>query len=383
MKLTQEQNQVKNLVVKSLTHRKSCCLTGAAGTGKTTTLRFILNELEHRFKVSAVSPTHQACAVLRSTIDRPVATIASLLKKKKEIDKDTGLVSFNPQNFKNNKSGIIIIDESSMLEPKDVLTFSENYPNATFLFVGDKYQLPPIEHQDFNIFEYFPTFELITNMRCGHGNQMFDLIENVRRGNLNIEFGGNVLKVHQDDIDGQIPIIVYTNSQRKYWNNLILQRITGGEINSTVKFIANDNINYDKKLGLYDIKNGETFYPTNVQIQTFKTTDFGFETEYYQLEALIDNRKVSFKFLNEPDRLRYERYLERFKGIDWLMYYRMKNIFPDIDLAYSITSHKSQGSTFSESIVDVQDIGKIQNLKLRNASLYVALSRNKDRVYIL
>lgn len=380
MQLTEEQIKVKDQVISKLMKRQSCCLTGAAGTGKTTTLRFVYSQLRaNGFQITACAPTHQASQVLRNSLDCEVATIASVLKKKKEINYDTGEVSFNPALLINNSRGVIIIDEASMLEPHDVLAFANNYPKSTFLFVGDSYQLPPVEFSDFCIFDEFPTFELKTNMRCGHGNEMFDLIERVRQGNFNININGNVKKIDVENLDGSIPTIVYTNEKRRYWNELILSRKTNGLINETVLFMANENIGYNRKTSSYKIKNGEKFNPTKVEVKQYVSWDKKFKTDYYEL-TLPNKEKVPY--LTAQDKTRLNNYLKNLEG-QWVFYYKVKNKFPDIDLAYSITSHKSQGVTLPSVIVDVNDIMKIYDFKLKKASLYVALSRSQNEVYIL
>lgn len=381
MNLTPEQFRVKSLITRSLLNNKSCCLTGAAGTGKTTVLKFLINELQQFKNISAVAPTHQACSVLRSVTNQPVATIASVLKKIKEIDYLTGEITFNPRKFQSNKRGLIIIDESSMLSSNDVLTFANNYPKSTFLFVGDKYQLPPVNDEDFSIFDYFPTHELMTNMRCGKGNAMFDLIESIRKSEMSIptiEFGGNVHNVKIDNIDGSIPIIVYFNNTRKKWNNWILNRISGGVINNNIKFIANENIGYDRQTSQYIIKNGTIFNPTFVY-QKEKKID-GLNIEYWELGY----QEKTLSYLDEFNKSLFENFLKPFevRG-DWVNYYKYKSLFPDIDLAYSVTSHKTQGSTFHSSIVDLDDFLKIQKFKIKKSALYVATSRNKESLFII
>lgn len=380
MRLTEEQIKVKDKIVSNIMKRKSCCLVGAAGTGKTTTLRFIYNQLKvNGFKITACAPTHQASEVLRNSLNCQVATIASVLKKKKEINFDTGEVSFNPASMINNSKGVIIIDESSMLEPHDVLAFIDNYPKSTFLFVGDSEQLPPVENTNFCIFDEFPKFELKTNMRCGHGNEMFDLIERIRHGNFDINIKDNVKSISIEEMDGTNPIIVFTNEKRRYWNELILNKKTNGIINESVLFMANENIGYNRKTSMYKIKNGEKFNPTKIEIKQYVSRDMKFETTYFNL-TLANGETVPYLTTNE--KIRLNNYLKTLEG-NWIMYYDVKNNFPDVDLAYSITSHKSQGSTYPSAIVDYNDIMKINDFKMKKASLYVAFSRSQTEVFVI
>ena len=60
----------------------------------------------------------------------------------------------------------------------------------------------------------------------------------------------------------------------------------------------------------------------------------------------------------------------------------------DLDYGFALTSHKSQGSTFNTSLVDVNDIVFDKNgypyadAEEVNRRLYVAASRCKDKLYL-
>ena len=60
----------------------------------------------------------------------------------------------------------------------------------------------------------------------------------------------------------------------------------------------------------------------------------------------------------------------------------------DLDYGFSLTSHKSQGSTFDTSLVDVNDIvfdkygQPYTDAEEINRRLYVACSRCKNKLYL-
>ena len=63
----------------------------------------------------------------------------------------------------------------------------------------------------------------------------------------------------------------------------------------------------------------------------------------------------------------------------------MKKRFADTDYAYTLTSHKAQGSTYKNVIVvedDILDVKMIDNIE-KSQSLYVAITRASDMVYIV
>jgi len=122
----------------ALTH-KVCVLTGGPGTGKTTTVRTIIEMLErHRRSYALASPTGRAAKRLAETTDRPAKTIHRML-------------GYAPgQGFKYNEDNpldvdMLIVDEASML---DILLTNHLLkallPSTHLLLVGDVDQLPSV-----------------------------------------------------------------------------------------------------------------------------------------------------------------------------------------------------------------------------------------------
>ena len=135
MQLSPEQRQAVQL---ALTHKVSV-LTGGPGTGKTTTLRALIQVLERRrHPVALASPTGRAAKRLSEATGRPAQTLHRLL-------------GFSPMGgFEHNEQNrlpadMIVVDEVSMLD----LILTNNLlkavdPAAHLLFVGDVDQLPSV-----------------------------------------------------------------------------------------------------------------------------------------------------------------------------------------------------------------------------------------------
>lgn len=136
-------------------------LCGAAGTGKTTVTSALvgyLNYLEKPYKIAA--PTGRAARILGRKAKTTTSTIHSLIYIP-HTDKDSGITSFKLKDGYNSQPTVYIIDEASMI-PKDmpqeqVLFEAEKgllydlvsyvkkaNVNNKIIFLGDKYQLPPI-----------------------------------------------------------------------------------------------------------------------------------------------------------------------------------------------------------------------------------------------
>jgi len=117
-------------------------LTGGPGTGKTTTVNAILSLYEGQYdRVALCAPTGRAAKRLSELTGRPASTIHRLL----EVDYTTGNVRFihNEKNLL--KYDVVILDEMSMVDVKlfQSLLAAARY-HCRFILVGDADQLPSV-----------------------------------------------------------------------------------------------------------------------------------------------------------------------------------------------------------------------------------------------
>jgi exodeoxyribonuclease V alpha subunit len=110
---------------------KIACITGGAGTGKTTVLRTALRAIHFAgYTVHAIALSGRAAMRMHESIGFETCTIAAFLKKE-EISDDG--------------KHIVVVDEASMVDiPTIYRIVTHIHPNVRILFVGDPNQLPPI-----------------------------------------------------------------------------------------------------------------------------------------------------------------------------------------------------------------------------------------------
>lgn len=163
-------------------HDRVFILKGFAGTGKTTLMRFLIQELKQQNKTyKLLASTGRAAKILRDLTgdDDGASTIHSLIYQFKDLNKDmseqkeinadsTGqlFLVFDTVNIDENQEGdtIYIIDEASMVADiedklitqakfgsgrllKELLDYDLR-ENSKFIFVGDPCQLPPINENN-------------------------------------------------------------------------------------------------------------------------------------------------------------------------------------------------------------------------------------------
>jgi exodeoxyribonuclease V alpha subunit len=132
-------SQQQSAAIRTAVTNKVTILTGGPGTGKTTTLRALLDLLERRgFTTLLASPTGRAAKRLSETTGREAKTIHRLLE-------------FKPgEGFWRNEENplaadMVVIDEASMLDLSLANNLFKAIPHdCHVLFVGDVDQLPSV-----------------------------------------------------------------------------------------------------------------------------------------------------------------------------------------------------------------------------------------------
>jgi len=66
----------------------------------------------------------------------------------------------------------------------------------------------------------------------------------------------------------------------------------------------------------------------------------------------------------------------------WMEFWDLQQQFHAVDYAYSLTIHKSQGSTFQDVFVDIPSMAANRNILERNQLCYVAFTRAAKRLFL-
>ena len=119
------------------------CLSGSAGSGKTTTVGcivYVLEKLCNNLRVDFGSPTGKAAKVLQSVVKKPVRTLNSLCRI--GLDEDTLFDS--DESGSSSSNTYYIFDEMSMVGVSLLYKTLRKLPHSRFLYVGDINQLKSI-----------------------------------------------------------------------------------------------------------------------------------------------------------------------------------------------------------------------------------------------
>lgn len=434
-------------------------LVGAAGTGKTFVLKYVINNcsLSHS-TIGLAAPTHKACRVLRESTKLMANTIQSDLGLRLNFDVDKFDIDnppFDPMGkMKINKYALYIIDEASMIN-RGLLTLIEREckkARCKIIYVGDESQLAPVGELYSPAFKGVKAFKLTQIVRQGDDNPISYLLELLRRDIKNNTFtflsyiGKNDCKFNEAGDKGycvfnasKFPEIVEREfNTEEFVNNIDLSKVVGFTnvcVNSWNTFIRNSIVKDANKsiitkhdlitsyVTIVDdfndaiIKNSEEYIIKDVVNYTHSKYELeGFMVRFIAVHGgVVTQPLFILNHTHKESLVKYYQicnsYIEAAKNATkalrsakWKEYYKFKDsvllltnigdsngkiiIGRDLDYGFSITSHKSQGSTYNVSLVDVNDIvydkfgQPYTNAEEINRRLYVACSRAKNKLYL-
>ena len=117
-----------------------------------------------------------------------------------------------------------------------------------------------------------------------------------------------------------------------------------------------------------------------------------YETEVYYLDDNGERCKEVIDILHESSQadfqkaanfLKAEAIAKKGKDKSWIQYYDFLRTFADVSYAYSITAHKSQGSTYTVTFLSEDDIDLNLDVIERNRIKYTAYTRASKKLYVI
>lgn len=387
MGLTKGQTLGRTKVLESLKRGKTFLLSGSAGVGKTFLVKDIIDRLD--CEVTLTAPTHQACTVLSDKTNTHCKTIHSHLNLKLTRDGLGGykLVRDSYGKSTPQKDTVIIVDEASMVS-QQLLDFIEtDMGYNTYLFIGDKKQLPPVNELHSPCFKQnYDGFELTEIVRQAKDNDNIILSRELNR--LKDRKDGNFYKWLPNDcddkkvkyvLDNNAKYITRTNKEVKKFNQLIRYNIWESPDDYMLgeKIMLKENYKRyvnSKEVTINKLDKSEyimfigalhivvRYWIINDDICVVADSDmekYIQMIEYARAEALGGNKKM------------------------WKVYYTWLEFFADVQHTHAMTVHRSQGSTFDNSIIDIGEIRKNKNKLEMVRMLYTAITRTANYNYLI
>ncbi len=384
--LIYDENQRKAII--TAVEKGMLILTGGPGTGKTTTLNGIIKLFESDgLNVVLTAPTGRAAKRMSEITGKQAKTIHRLL----EVEWDKNGVPYFARNLKNPiKADALIVDELSMV---DVTLFSDLVHalplGCRLIMVGDSNQLPAV----------------------GAGNVLNDLIESDKLPIVELKkvfrqaMKSRIVTNAHDIVNGKMPDL-YTKDNDFFFmkreNNLSVSKTVVDLCSNRLPNAYNYNPLTDIQV-LCPSRKGETgSVYLNKALQAVLNPGDNKKNEFTSAGRIFREDDKVMQIKNNYDIIWTKNGEEGtgvfngdigiIKKIDKISA-TMKIVFDDdkealysfdsvneIEHAYAMTVHKSQGNEFNAVIMPVFSV--VPNLKYRNL-LYTAVTRAKKLMILV
>tara|TARA_B110001450_G_scaffold132431_1_gene124449 strand:+ start:1630 stop:2937 length:1308 start_codon:yes stop_codon:yes gene_type:complete len=407
--LTLQQIEAYNIVK----NRDSLFLTGSPGTGKSYTLKKIIEYLNNEnIKYGVTALTGAAAILIKGQ------TLHSFLGIYKGDDTVDNLYN----KLLNNKKKLnilkelqtLIIDEISMMDSKlfekislylsKINNNNKPFGNIQLILIGDFCQLPPInglycfQSKLWNKIE-MKNIELTESMRHKDDILFQKILNKIRIGKISLKTYNTLLNLNNTKFNNILPT-------KLYCLNIDVNKINKNHFN--IQYCINNNVNLlDDLLEKHILNNTIECYPglnfdneinkekddiNSVYTYNFSTNNKKIKNEDYTI-SLIKNAQVMINrninidnglingtrgYIIKLNKL-YVIFCDINNTLHRIDYYRDENIndstfinFMPISLAYAMSVHKSQGST-----LDAIEIDASSN-NFAAGQLYTAISRAKN-----
>jgi len=391
----------------SNSEKKEIVLAGLAGTGKTTIVPEIVKEAQVRLKVRSLltgedgrlnveytATTNKAAKVLAEKLNIPTKTIHSLLGLIVEDDYRTGKSKLRrAKDYKPLANTVLFIDEASMINLDLLKEIRNSTKDCKVIYIGDPYQLNPVFENNCAVFHWINDQVKLTEVMRQDSNSLVPVLGEKYREAVDTsifpsiitdsssiiqcsgkEFQEAINRVFTETTTGShnSKVVAWTNNKVHQYNDYIRSLYTQspnfleGEVAVTNKPV----------LGLKNSVVFSTDDLVNITGVSEPTTKNGIEGVYYELNHDIR----IFQATNQSDVINHIKYYAKQK--DWEEYFNLKNYFADLRPVHSCTVHKSQGSTYDNVFIDLEDIGKCNKSHEVARMLYVALTRTSGKAYL-
>ena len=354
-------------------------ITGGPGTGKTTLIHTILRVLTGcGLKVAVAAPTGRAAKRIMETTGRHASTVHRLLEY--YYDEGVHNMAFGKNQADPLDVDAVIIDEASMMDLLLMGALCDAMkPGTRLILVGDADQLPSVGAgnvlEDLIASGYFFTSHLTEIFRQAQESNIVINAHRVNDGRYPV-FGGDFVLVEGDKQLEILEKLTKLASQFPLDQVQVLTPVRKGILGSQNLNVHLQQVFNPPREGVDEMQFGQRTFRVGDRIMQLKNN---YRIEYRR-PAGKDGKGVfngETGTITAIDRELAQITVE-YDDDKWVEYPYPQ--LDEIELAYAVTVHKSQGSEFPVVILPMSWFPPA--LAARNL-LYTAITRSKKMVYIV
>lgn len=378
--------------IKNAFSNRVLIITGGPGTGKTTTLKSILNIADELgFNYALAAPTGRAAKRMEQATGRDAKTIHRLL----EYQFNGSFMEFNKNQKDPLDNDMIIIDEMSMVDTSllyDLMNALKD--DVRIVFLGDVNQIPSVGSgnvlKDLIESNIIPIIKLDKIFRQTGGSMIIDNAHKINEGIYPImntkgtdffmiasEKEVNTVEIIKELIKTRLPKFTGISSINDIQIMTPMKKGIGGVENLNVEIQNTINPPDNKK---DEIKYRDMIFRLGDKVMQTKN-NYQVEWKAYTIDRIeYDNGLGIYNgdigFIKEVDTYNNTLTVDyEGKEVEYT-----EDSFNEITLAYAITIHKSQGSEFPVVVIPIHYAPEI--LANRNL-IYTAITRASKFVVLV
>lgn len=386
-------------------HQFVFVLSGYSGTGKSTLVQYLIAHLptiqktarlinpDHRdWDVQLTATTNQAADALNQLANMEVRTIHSFLGLRVETNYRTKETTLIPRDREDIKEGyLLFVDEASKCDHLLLNLIFQMTNKTKVILMGDKAQLLSVKANNAPAFVAgFPGAHLSKVMRQAEGSPitaMATSFRNTVETGVWEQFqpdGHHVQWLTREHFEDKIraeftrpgwtckqsKVLAWTNKTVIAYNQAIRDLAQGDPELKVGDFAV---CNKYMQAGGSNIKTDQLVLISKIDPDTTQHGVLGnmIEVDHkltFFMPKTLESRKALDKYARDHEDFQLVQHIDQY----WI----------DLRAAYACTIDKSQGSTYDDVFIDLDDIAKCNNGNQIARMLYVGVSRARHHVYL-